>query len=909
MTVQVRSVVSLVAVMSVGVLFAADIQLKAYSSGGAYSWNTASIWDGGVVPNQATDTANLLVPGYADVRLMLTFNGPISLDAVTAGPNDGYYRVGCGLGTRVAIRDYAGLNTSHWPISYGYNYTWNSCSLMAGLDLMGTVERPSTINKYFLATFPWFGVPSEGGCGRISRFMGGGMFGKDGVGELIVGGPIGLTSGLIVNAGPIVIAATEEPRSDCPAEGSVFHVDASLASSLLTYEEGGRTYVTNWLDATGNGMYAKSDNYKNGDFVLGTPYLADHTVNGHPLVDFGKYFTSSGGTQSETEPASWMEWRKGSGFKEVSGICEMFLALESKPGSVAPIGHNSNMALRLNTNSGCVLDTSFGDVRIDGAPFVERYGCPTDMGNFHIVSVALKSPTSGMGGWFGRSGSFAIVGGFRLGEAIVYTNTLTEAERRQTIAYLKQHWMPEKSSRAEAHEWDLGDLVVGTNATSIKVAETDVARVRRIRMATDRSLIKEGSGTLAVDRVEPANAPVIVNGGSIRFTDNAGPAKLLTAMPDNPIFHFDATASSFDLKAGSETEIEAWHDCRVGSEVVAAPASSDWELPQLDSTGSPTGLPVVKFPTPAVGGSYPNAPRLVFQDCNCHEGFIVWKCTTSSGSYAPQHFSDYGKGYLAFRTRKVLLGSIGATQSPTVGGAVWSVNGQVINPFDDSFDDMGGNSDFVVIHFTSPTPILVNAMAALNKSYGGGCAIGEMVGYDRLLTDAERRGAEAYLMKRWLGKEHPDNIAWAGTLTFGADAEAVIDTACDIAPATLATSSATLTKKGLGTATVGAIPSTVESLSFDFDAEGKVGGLAVAGEYEAPATMSVTLTLPSEEVAQSLVGTAVRLIGAESVTDGANVAGWTLNAVNCGRVVCRLTVRADGVYATFSKPGLMLLLR
>ena len=244
-----------------------------------------------------------------------------------------------------------------------------------------------------------------------------------------------------------------------------------------------------------------------------------------------------------------------------------------------------------------------------------------------------------------------------------------------------------------------------------------------------------------------------------------------------------------------------------------------------------------------------------------------------------------------------------------MAGAVWTVNGQLINPFDESFGKMGGNTDWVVIHYASATPYVLQALCALGQSYGGGGAVGEVVGYDRLLTDAERRGAEAYLMKRWLGKDHPDNVPWAGSLTFGADAEAVIDTACDIAPATLATSSATLTKKGLGTVTVGAIPSTVESLSFDFDAEGKVGGLAVAGEYEAPATMSVTLTLPSEEVAQSLTGTAVRLIGAESVTDGANVAGWTLNALNCGRVVCRLTVRADGVYATFSKPGLMLILR
>ena len=87
MTVQVRSVISIVVVMSVGVLFAADAQFKAYNAN-ARNWTTASNWEGEVAPVNLDDTASLYVEACKDTRLVMNLDGNFAIDAVVTGPKN-----------------------------------------------------------------------------------------------------------------------------------------------------------------------------------------------------------------------------------------------------------------------------------------------------------------------------------------------------------------------------------------------------------------------------------------------------------------------------------------------------------------------------------------------------------------------------------------------------------------------------------------------------------------------------------------------------------------------------------------------------------------------------------------------------------------------------------------------------
>lgn len=83
----------------------------------------------------------------------------------------------------------------------------------------------------------------------------------------------------------------------------------------------------------------------------------------------------------------------------------------------------------------------------------------------------------------------------------------------------------------------------------------------------------------------------------------------------------------------------------------------------------------------------------------------------------------------------------------------------------------------------------------------------------------------------------------------------------------------------------------------------------VDGAFAAPATFGVTVRIGSEEQAKALRGTRIKLIGATSVTDRANVGQWSLTAVGFGRVQTSLVATNDGIYLNVIKPGLMMLVR
>lgn len=379
-------------------------------------------------------------------------------------------------------------------------------------------------------------------------------------------------------------------------------------------------------------------------------------------------------------------------------------------------------------------------------------------------------------------------------------------------------------------DWDLGDVVLDGDNVSVGVPAGRTARVKRVIdfkgvYDTPAGVHKTGEGTLEIDRLVPSAAPVVVAGGRVKFTARTEPAAA-TELPDAPEINFDASKSdSFVyIRAGSR-EVASWRDVRPDSGYIATNAvcgGESVECPLLTENATPTGLPAVDFKTHNITlDANKLNPRLSFEPAPVYEGFIVWKSQYDK-YYKPAHFcsSEYG----VFSTRMTGSQLLEYNNTEGIGrtaGMLWRIDGVTVNPMGDALGDMKGAGNAAdclwhVISFSSPVPIMLDAMAeAIDGKCGGGCLIAQLVGYSRKLTDGERRAAEACLMAKWLGKEHPDNGNFTSAITFAEGVDNVIDTDADYTPDLVTLSSPTLVKSGSGTLRLENTPSGLSAVEVE----------------------------------------------------------------------------------------------
>ena len=213
-------------------------------------------------------------------------------------------------------------------------------------------------------------------------------------------------------------------------------------------------------------------------------------------------------------------------------------------------------------------------------------------------------------------------------------------------------------------------------------------------------------------------------------------------------------------------------------------------------------------------------------------------------------------GRLAAHTDQLLHYSNNQHLSWLAGG-LWRINGIAVDPFSDAFGRMKGDGDpaeceWVVINFSTTEPMVLDAIAAQlsSGSSGGGCKIAQFVGYERMLSDSERRSAEAYLMKCWLGKSHPDEVAWNGPLAFGEQADNRLETDVDITPSSVSFASGSFTKTGSGTFDIGSGVSSLSSIA--------VGGGALKADLKSSlcedALFHVDASRPQTLELRSMIG-------------------------------------------------------
>ena len=106
---------------------------------------------------------------------------------------------------------------------------------------------------------------------------------KTGAGRLEIGIVTNNSVMFDVQAGTL---AFTNPRT-ITLTNTVMHLDASLASSLVTTSAGGTNFVTRWNDADGGSRYATTRSGRPN------PYVAEKRANGIDMVDFGSLWSDA----------------------------------------------------------------------------------------------------------------------------------------------------------------------------------------------------------------------------------------------------------------------------------------------------------------------------------------------------------------------------------------------------------------------------------------------------------------------------------------------------------------------------------------------------------------------------------------------------------------------------------------
>ena len=814
------------------------------------TWGNAANWSeaGGAAaayPATAEDTADFPAP--------VAYSNIVSVGNSLSGSA---FAVGKITGTdRTTLNLYTGDGTDTKPspyADYDYQANWRFCDLYDVSGFLGWWRtsatraalrvHPADGEETFLAnvdTMNRLAVSVPEGKARIGIAGGSGILHKVGAGELAVdfipendGGRATLKEGTLTLTG-----SSDSVDEAAPVlAGAYLHLDATVSNSLQTTVETfmGRTLtvVTNWSDCRGAAApagvpHAKrplgsriSDSYISAAMAR-CPFLTN--VNGLDMVDFGA--TSTANVES-LGPTNCVMSITPAVTKAREVFCVMQRTDSSRASQFAALGgsdYNTEGAALgeghyydLTSDASHLIGASanasarFGDIAINGVRRIWQSSVKllpvtrNGSGDVHVFSVG--SSVSNLAFVILGSDRYlrAHTGGGRIGEIIVFTNALTRLERARVNRYLLRKWRPNDASLGV----DLGTLIARADSVKVSVPEGRTASIRDVAVVGTK-LVKSGAGCLEVGNLQPASAKVNVQGGSISYRRRAA-AVDDSAIAANPSVHLDAMSDDgrfVFVQEGGTNFVSQWKDDRTTSSKVATTDSSCAHSPFIvENVGPGQRLRAVSFGAGTASGSFMN----VNENVTTYEGFIACKvdmdnCGAIFGSDQGSFLRDINTG----EGRKMLLYARNGVIRGVPISALWTVNGVPRDPVE-NVGITWSTSDFYVFSFSADSPLAANMLGRGRPvSWGasdkeGSITVGEFITYDRRLDDAERRNTIAYLMKKWLGQDHPEKTppATLPDTVYAADVPVVFDVGADVAAGGVSGGDGSLVKRGAGALTM-----------------------------------------------------------------------------------------------------------
>ena len=789
----VKRVVLALGALTVSVALATDYEW-ANTSDRAANWDDVANWRAGgesaaSQPLTADDTAT--IPSTTAFLQTISWDAGVwsSGNARTLGTLNGGDEAQLGFGSRDGEITIA--NPNGFAGVFRMDQARGILQSTSSSDFTPTFKAVNARNWTKINNFGTEGkvvVGSAFGEGRVS--VNAGYNGNDEkmVASVVeVGETGGFPQEVKVNNGTAIFRGRSKQLALAVAEEAWMHLDASVTGSIETDENG---KITKWNDVRGNGVFAGPYQPTWAKTAFNRPTLIANWANGLPAVDFGLY----SGTKAAAEAGSayaGAEWFSNNGrvgnpsalawserrtdikevvfvFADTSAtnypagvkVCSPYVIGDGEQDSFA---RGDTGKLFANNTAFDMRSTLNGEVRVNGHrvsyDHAENYAyCP------FVVSVRGAGDLAGAA--FGASGRVCRndenrdlhLGGIRLGEVLVYTRALTDAERASLEQYLMAKWCPAATVELAREDVALLDMSKQGSQVSFEDGTFTVGEMRLPKGMA--SYTKTGSGALEVGKLPATCRSIAVEEGGFALRQRLHPAPDATKGPAaEPQVWLDATkADSFEYDGAN---IVRWNDWRTN-----LPGKRSWTSSYFDepvtyptrNTDNPD-RPYVDF------GAYATQSGSGSQKFNDYDGrtleaFVVYRNHAGMDSVYP--FA--GGGIIAGTgTRWDGKKPIQATwySSADMLSATIRQNG-VPTEDESAYVQADSLQQFAVYSLRLPAGCDMNILGSDRGGYGslggGGCDFAEVLYYDRRLTDAERGNTEAYLMKKWLGKEHPDTV-------------------------------------------------------------------------------------------------------------------------------------------------------
>jgi hypothetical protein len=485
-------------------------------------------------------------------------------------------------------------------------------------------------------------------------------------------------------------------------------------------------------------------------------------------------------------------------------------------------------------------------------------------------------------------------GGMRIAEYIIYTNSLTHAERVEVAQYLSRKWLGRNVccgvTDGGQYEESASLAVPGVE---MRVGEGEEFASGPVEGG---AFVKSGAGRAYVTNVK---------GSDIRVKEGELVVSSLERrhfVPADSMLHVDANAHGTQIAAADGESMSRWNDVGGLDEALVNDKDARAEVKIASRTAD--GLAFVDM-GPAVELKN-NGTSLTHQGGNSGKlvktGFAVYDSAGGGGAV----FGSYGNAYPqrglphdrssgniicdADNASASWCGIPAMSNAVAGGSAVFRRNGVAIDPFSTPF--LGGLERFSFRYPAGRQTIHFGVYGQGDLSAAGGVKIGELILFEQELSDAEMASTEAYLAKKWFDVDTP------GYLLASAANDVCIDTG------------ATLTVLGEGFSATslsggGTIDGDVKL------AEGgtltvKITGSGTAETLEVLGTLALgggRLSIDGDE--RTLKVGEYEIVSAEKVAKG--VGEWTLP--DSKRRKYSLQFAPDKVVLMVRKPGFYLICR
>lgn len=363
--------------------------------------------------------------------------------------------------------------------------------------------------------------------------------------------------------------------------------------------------------------------------------------------------------------------------------------------------------------------------------------------------LAIQVPASSFSRMGIHSDNYGM-GGMMFAEMFLYDRVLSDREMRDVSAYLEKKWFDRVApGYAAPGRTDLVQNLAATGAATVRVP--DGRTVRAGSLTLDAALTKEGKGTLEVSSAASGDAGALkVAAGTARLAAPTVPASA-SVCADDPALHIDANDPTLVTVSVADGKNYAYEIHDKGHRRTLYGHSSA-RIPEITSDGAPEGLKLFDYGGFGYSGRYSYFDKPVE---SVRSAYFVLRFTTtdtgcrlfgSCGKYSvyPRNGSNstYDDGARGTSSGALFANAPASQSTVYVDGALES---PTYVP--------DGDLHLFEVHF--PRGVHISALAGegdwANTAKNGGQKIGEVVLYDRVLSEGEKVATRNALMKKWFG--------------------------------------------------------------------------------------------------------------------------------------------------------------